>query len=293
MNKKFILFSVITAMAIFLPACGGGTSETKSNKAEPLGNVAEKINVGDRVIAKWSKNSFYEGTAESLTDTKVKVKWDDGSSPSDIDKSDVFSMPKAGAKPNVAVGEMVLAKISSGSYWNGAEITKIEGDVYTVKNIDGGQTTNLSAEKIVKVPAVVIADLKEKSESNDFLKAAQSKKPTMPTDFNPKNGEQVLAEWSTNSWWQGKVQKVSGDKATIAWEDGSKPSDVDMSKVMPYPKNGDAKIPEANQYMLVKPEAGSKWIYAQAVSITGSAIEIKDQNGKTRTVKPGEFVPLD
>ncbi len=283
---------LVLVAGLFLTACGL-TGPEQSGVNKPAETVAATLAAGDRVIARWAKNSFYEGTVESVGDAKIKVKWDDGSSPSDIEKSEVFAMPKAGAKPDIKVGDMVLAKISTGTYWNGAEVTKIDGDVFAVKSIDGGQTANLSSEKILKVPATVIADLKEKSEANDFLKEAQAKKPTIPTDYKPKNGEQVLAEWSTNSWWQGKVQKVSGEKVTIAWEDGSKPSDVDLGKVMPFPKSADPKMPEPNQFVLVKPESGSKWVYAQTVATKDPGIEVKDQTGKTRSVKPGEFVVLN
>ncbi|MGD9590135.1 MAG: hypothetical protein AB7Q37_12650 [Pyrinomonadaceae bacterium] len=263
----------------------------RGSLAEPT--KPEPLKAGDTVVGKWAKNSFYEGTVESITDSKVKIKWPDGSSPSEIDKGDVFVIPKAGAKPDVTVGEMVLAKINPGTYWSGAEVTKVEGEVITVKGIDVDRTANLATDKVIKIPAPIAADLKEKSGSNDFLKLARSKKPTMPTDYTPKSGEQVLAEWATASWWQGKVQKVSGDKVTIAWEDGSKPSDVELKKVMPYPRSSDTQVPQPNQYVLVKPESGSKWIYAQVTSAETGAVQIKDAEGKSRTVKQGEFVLLN
>jgi len=276
---------------ILLSLAGCSALRESGNAAESA--KAEPIKAGDMVVAKWAKNSFYEGTVESINDSKVKVKWPDGSSPSEVDKSDVFVIPKAGAKPVVAVGELVLAKINPGTYWSGAEVTKVEGEVISVKGIDTEKTANLSTDKVIKVPAPIAADLKEKAGSNDFLKTARSKKPTMPTDYTPKSGEQVLAEWATSSWWQGKVQKVDGDKVTIAWEDGSKPSDVEVKKVMPYPKASDAKMPEANQFILVKPESGSKWVYAQTVSADAGTVQIKDADGKSRVVKPGDFVLLN
>lgn len=279
----------ITLVLFTMLGCSAGT-ET-GNSSQPA--KTEAIKPGDAVVAKWAKNSFYDGTVESVTDPKVKVKWQDGSSPSDIDRSEVFPLPKAGSKPDVQVGEMVIAKLNSGSYWNGAEVVKYEGEVITVKAVDGGQTANLSTDKVIKITPAMAADLKEKAGSNDFLKQAQTKTPTIPAGFVPKAGEQVLAEWSSKSWWQGKVQKVTGDKVTVAWEDGSKPSDVDLKVVMPYPVSANAKMPEPDQYVLAKPESGSKWIYAQAISTDGSSVQIKDAEGKSRQIKAGEFVLLN
>jgi hypothetical protein len=42
-------------------------------------------------------------------------------------------------------------------------------------------------------------------------------------------------------------------------------------------------------YVLVKP-AGGSWDYAQVSGVSGSDIEVKGPEGKTRSVKPGEFV---
>lgn len=280
---------IVLTVSVFLSGClGGGDAGNPNQPAK-----TEAIKAGDAVVAKWARNSFYDGTAESVTDSKVKVKWQDGSSPSDIDRSDVFALPKAGSKPDLKAGDMVIAKLSSGTYWNGAEVVKFEGEVISVKAIDGGQTANLSTDKVIKVPPAIAADLKEKAGSSDFLKQAQTKTPTMPTDYTPKAGDQVLAEWASKSWWQGKIQKVTGDKVTVAWEDGSKPSEVDLKAVMPYPVSANAKMPAPNQYVLARPESGSKWVYAQAVSTDSSSVQIKDAEGKSRQIKAGEFVLLN
>ncbi len=272
------------------------TESDKSNSSNTAQNTAEvkpaaKYNVGDTVVAKWMQNSFYEGKAESISDAKVKVKWNDGSNPTDVDKTDVFPLPKAGEKPDVKVGEIVLAKVGTGSYWNGVEVTSINGEVYVVK-ADGGQTSNVTAEKIIKVPADVAANFKQKASANDFIKVAQSKKPTAPDGFKPKEGEKVLGEWSTNSWYQAKVQKVTGNKATLAWEDGSKPSEIDFSKILPLP-NSKTEMPKESQYLLVKPESGSKWIYAQTTSVKTGKVEINTSDNKTRSIQAGEFILLN
>lgn len=290
--KKYL---AILSLAVLLAGCnaGGGTEkfETKTDAPKTEEKSKAKFNVGDTVVAKWMQNSYYEGKVESVSDAKIKVKWLDGSNPTDVDLTEVFALPKAGEKPDVKSGDIVLAKIGTGSYWNGAEIESVDGEVYKVK-ADGGQSSNVSAEKIIKIPADVAANFKQKSETNDFLKLAQAKKPSAPVGFKPKEGEKVLGEWAANSWYQAKVEKINGDKATLAWEDGTKPSEISLSKVLPMPA-GKSEMPKDGQYLLVKPESGSKWIYAQTVSVKDGNIEIKLADGKTRTIKTGEFVLLN
>lgn len=282
--------------AMFLFGCNMlGTKEANETNKQPETKTevkkSYKFNAGETVVAKWSQNSFFEGKIETVTDAKIKINWSDGSNASEVDVADVFPLPKAGEKPDVKVGDVVLAKVSSGNYWNGAEITKIEGDVYVVKVING-ESSNISSEKLIKVPAAVAANFKEEAKQADFLKAAQANKPAPPADYKPKAGDKVLGEWSTNSWYQAKVQKVGGSKATLVWEDGSKPSEVDLEKVLPMP-DAKSEMPKENQYLLVKPESGTKWYYAQTVSVKDGNVEVKSADGKTRTVKAGSFILLN
>lgn len=291
MKTRIVLLGL---SALFLFGCSIlGTKESKETNKQPdtKTEVKKKFNAGETVVAKWSQNSFFEGKVDTVTDAKIKINWSDGSNASEVDVADVFPLPNTGEKPDVKVGDIVLAKVSSGNYWNGAEITKIEGDVYAVKVIKG-ESSNLSSEKIIKLPAAVAANFKEEAKQGDFLKAAQANKPTPPADYKPKAGDKVLGEWSTNSWYQAKVQKVGASKATLAWEDGSKPSEVDLEKVLPMP-DAKSEMPKENQYLLVKPEAGTKWYYAQTVSVKDGNVEVKSSDGKTRTVKAGAFILLN
>lgn len=284
-------------LSFTLTGCGmfGAKTEEKTtdNKTTEEKKDVPKIAVGDMVVAKWASGSFYEGKVESIDGTKAKIKWNDGSTPGDVDTVDIYAMPKAGAKPDVKAGDMVLAKVGSGTYWNGAEISGINGDVYVVKPVAGGDTANLPAEKIIKVSAAVGADMKKQAGSTDFSTVAQSKKPVRDSAYMPKVGEKVLGEWSTNSWWSGRVQKTGGGKATIAWEDGSKPSEIMLEKVLPMPGAKQPTLPTSGQYLLVKPASGSKWQYAQTVSVQGANIEVKFATGPNQTVKAGDYVLLN
>lgn len=282
-------------IAVFVLGCGFMSDQSSEGTGTGTAPAEEssKPGLGDMVVAKWTKNSFYEGKVQEIDESKYTIAWQDGSNATKVDGVDVFAMPKEDAKPDVAEGDIVLAKTGSSSYWNGAEIVKVDGDVYEVKTVESGATSNVAGSKIIKVPSAVAANLKEKAGSTEFLKAAQAKKPKAPSGFKAKKGDKVLAEWSTNSWWAGKVDKVEGGKTTVAWDDGSTPSAVDSAKVIPYPTDKTSDNPEEDQYLLVKPGSGTKWVYAQATAVGDTGVEIKTATGETRTVKAGEFVPLN
>lgn len=287
MSKTLIFITLL----VFFTGCNlVGNKEVSEVSKQSAVKQNTKFNVGETVIAKWAQNSYYEGKVEVVTDANIRVKWNDGSSPSDVNVTDVFAFPKADVKHDVKTGDIVLAKVSSGSFWNGAEISNIDGDVFVVKT-ENGQTFNISADKIVKIPADVAANFKNKASTTDFLTEAHTKKTTVPAGFKPKEGERVLGEWATNSWYQAAVQKIGSDKATLAWEDGTKPSEISLTKVLPLPNNK-SEMPQEKQFILAKPESGSKWSYAQTVSVKGGNVEIKTADGKTRSIKAGEFVLL-
>ncbi len=291
---------LLLILSIFVFGCNftSGTKTEEGTTEKTEGTTTEKkeesakVEVGDTVVAKWSSGSFYEGKVESLDGNKAKVKWNDGSNPSDVDMSDVYSIPESGAKPDVKQGDMVLAKVQSNSYWSGAEVTEVKGDVYVVKAVGSSSTTNLDGNKIIKVTPATAATFKDKVDSNDFLKKAQAKSPKAPNGYKPKKGDKVVALWATNSWWSGKVNNISGDKVSVAWDDGSKPSDIDMDKVMPAPNASNTKMPEAESHVLAKPQSGSRWQYGQVTEVKSDSIVIKNSRGENRTLKMGEFIPL-
>lgn len=294
MLNKIIILAIFSLLLIGCSLTGGTkTEETKTTETKPEKPAeSEKIKERDTVVARWSGNSFYEGKVESLDGDKIKVKWSDGSSPSDVDKSDVYEMPKDDAKPDVKVDDMVLAKISTSTNWIGATVESVDGNVYKVKAIGRSNTTNLDGNKIIKVSSSTAAKLKNQAGTTDFLTQAHAKKPNAPKGYKPKKGEKVLAQWSTNSWWSGKVNLTKGNKVTVAWDDGSTPSAVDADKVLPNPAKAKSEMPTENQFVLAKPPSGTKWVYAQVVSVKDKQVEIKDAKGATRTIKEGEFVLL-
>ena len=278
---------LILGLSLFLSACGAGALIPAGAKADA------KPKVGDTVVAKWSAGSYYEGKVEKIDGGKMTIAWEDKSQSTVIDSSDIYTIPAAGAAPDVKQGDMVLAKTASGSYWNGAEVTGIDAGVYKVRVVTGSTSVNVAGEKIIRVPATAAADFKQAAGSTDFLIEAKKGKVTIPADYKPKKGDPVLAEWTIGSWWAGKIDNISGSNIYVAWNDNSKPSAVNISKVMPIPTASDKTMPTEKQYLIVKPDSGSSWQYAQATSINGSRVEVKLANNQTKTVTAGEFVLLN
>lgn len=283
MKKNLVLIT----LSLFLSACGAGS-------LMPAGVAgSSKPKVGDTIVAKWSTGAYYEGKVEKIDGSKVTVGWDDKSQSTVVDAADIYTIPAAGTVPEVKQGDMVLAKTSSGSYWNGAEVTGIDARVYKVRVVTGSTSVNVAGEKIIKVPATAAADFKQAAGSTDFLAEAKKGKVTIPADYKPKKGDAVLAEWTVGSWWSGKIDNISGSNIYVAWNDNSKPSAVNISKVLPVPTSSDKSMPTEKQFLLVKPDSGSSWQYAQASAINGSRVEVKLANSQTKTVTAGEFVLLN
>lgn len=282
---------MIILAGFLFAGCGGLKTGNSSNTATTADS--EKPKVGDIVVAKWAPGAFYEGKIEKIEGTKYTVAWLDKSNPTPVDSVDVYAIPRAGSKPDVKGGDLVLAKTSSGTMWNGAEISSVEGGVYKVKVTAGATSANVPPEGIIIVSGANAADLKDKAGATDFLKEAQKGKISVSGDYKAKKGDKVLAEWTVNTWYSGVIDNVSGSNIYVAWDDNSKPSAVNSSKVTPLPTAADKEMPKASQYLLIRPDSGSKWDYAQATTINGTSVEAKLPSNQTKTVKAGDFVLLN
>ncbi len=283
MKKNLVLIT----LGLFLSACGAGAL-LPANVGSP-----SKPKVGDTVVAKWSAGSYYEGKIEKIDSAKMTIGWDDKSQSTVIDATDIYTIPKAGTAPDVKQGDMVLAKTTSGNYWNGAEITGIEGGVYKVRVVTGSTTVNVAGEKIIKVPATAAADFKQAASSTDFMAEAKKGKVMIPTDYKPKKGDAVLAEWTTGSWWEGTIDNISGSNIYVAWPGNFKPSAVNIGKILPIPNSNDKTMPVEKQFLIIKPDSGTAWVYGQATAVNGNRIEVKLANDKSKTITTGEFVLLN
>lgn len=290
----------LSLLAVLMIGCGVGAN--KSSVSASAGNTgtsrsektaapeAKPPAVGDSVVARWSGNSWYEGKVDGLDGQRAKIIWSDNSTPSEVDLVDVYQIPRQGSQAAAKAGDYVLAKRPSSTNWEGAQVTLVSPGVITVKYNSDFEEANLPPERVIAVSPVVAADMKKDADATDFLKKAQAHRPQAPADYKPKVGDHILGAWTTNAWYGGKVKAVNGDKATIVWE-GPKPDVAAFDNIVPYPTAENTLTPAVGDYVLVKPSGGS-WDYAQVSNINGSEIEVRAPDGKTRTVKPGEFAIL-
>ena len=290
--KKLLVFAFSIAL---LTACGlgkkdnsnsGNSSSTDSEKAAAVKPPA----MGDLVVAHWAGDTWSEGKVDNIDSRRAKIVWSDNATPSEVDLIDLYQIPKAGAPATVKSGDYALSKRSTGTNWEGAQVSMVSPGVITVKYTSDLEEANLPPEKVIAVSPVVAADMKADAARTDFLKKAQAGRPQAPSGYKPKVGEHVFGGWTPTSWRGGKVKSINGDKALIEWE-GIKPDEAAFDKIVPYPTAENSTTPSVGDYLLVKPGNGS-WDYVQVTAINGSSIEVKDAEGKTRTVKPGEFVVL-
>jgi hypothetical protein len=290
--KRFLVLALSIAL---LTACGlvkknsSNTGNSSPNRSEKAAEIKPPA-IGDLVVAHWAGNTWSEGKVDSIDGPRAKIVWSDNASPNDVDLVDIYQMPRTGAQATVKAGDYVLTKRSTGTNWEGAQVTMASPGVITVKYTSDLEEANLPPEKVIAVTPAVAADMKADAAKTDFLKKAQAHKPQAPAGYKPKVGEHIFGGWTSTSWFGGKVKSINGDKALIEWE-GPKADEATLDKIVPYPTAENSQTPAVGDYLLVKPSNGS-WDYAQVSSVNGSEIEVKDADGKKRTVKPGEFVVL-
>ena len=269
--------------------CGlSGCSLTKSTGGEAAtatDQTKKQLAVGDTAVFKFSRQGYVEGKIQSIDGTRYKLLY--GQSTQTVDGVDVYALPKAGAKAEVKAGDIVVAYRRE-AYWPGAEVKNVNGDVIEVQVIADGDTLNVPNEKIVKVNSAAAAEFKQYAQEVAFLKAAKDGRPHPPAGYKPKAGERVVAEWTDKTWYIGDVVSASSSKAKIKWPASFPQSELVLEKVLPYPApNATAQV---NDFLVVKPEREtSAYVYGQVTSVNGGTVEVKLADGKTRTVKQGEF----
>lgn len=282
--KKIWLVILAT---IFSSACG-------ATAILPTSAVSEvKPKVGDTVAYIQNSQQLGEGVVESIEGTRYKIKY--GTSSETKEESDIYALPKAGAKPAIKVGDMVAAKTETGAtYWAGAEILSVNGDVIEVKELVYDRTINLSPDKIMIVRPATAAEFKRAKGEKEFSAKAKQAKPRPPAGYKPKVGDRVVAEWMANNWWEGSITSVAGEKAKIKWQSFNE-SELGFDKVVPYPKaETSTAMPVVNGYVLVQPDGSTgQWNYAQVTAVNGNSADVKFANGKTRPLKAGEFIVLN
>jgi len=246
--------------------------------------------VGDTVVYKFSRQGYVEGKVEKI-EARYEIRH--GTSTNTVESIYVHALPKAGEKMELQAGDVVVARARD-SYWAGSIVKSVSPDLIEVEVIDNGNMMHVPHERVIKVSPASAAEFKKYAEEVGFLKTAKAKRPQAPAGYNPKPGERVVAEWTTDAWWVGEIVSVSSDKVEIKWPSFPK-SELQLEKIMPYPKAETATaLPKQGDFVLVKPaDDKSQWHYAQVTSVSGQTAEVKFADGKTRSIEADEYIALN
>lgn len=265
-----ILAGVLAGCAGSVAGVGGGSSPK----------------VGDSVVFKTSSVVYGEGKVEKVEAGKYEIR--SGNNIQKADVNDVYPMPKG--KSEIQPGDIVVA-FQRETYWSAGEVKAINGDVVEVEPVSGSKI-NAAADKVMKVSATAVADIKGEIAKKGFEDAGKSKKPVLPKDWKPKKGEKVAAQWSFGSWHVAVIKNVNQNNVDIDWQNGWSDGSVALDKIAPYP-TGSGEMPATGAYVIVKPQSDTQeWKFATIASVSGSDAEVKMADGKTQKVRNTDFIEL-
>jgi hypothetical protein len=277
MQKSLLMLVLLVG----LTACNiGGKPESARDNS-----TRTQVAVGDTAVFKFSRQGYVEGKVQSIDGTRYKLLY--GQSTQTVDAVDVYPLPKSGSKVDVKPGDIVVAHRRD-AYWPGAEVKSVNGDVIEVLIIAEGNVVSVPHEKVVKISPAAVAEFKQYAEEVAFLKTAKSGRPHPPTDYKPKAGERVVAEWTDKTWYIGSVISANSNQAKIKWPTSFPQSQLSVEKVLPYP--APAASPKPNDFLIVKQDSEQQsFAYAQVTGVNGTSVDVKLSDGKTRTVRQGDF----
>ena len=163
-------------------------------------------------MAVWSGGKFFEGIiAEDRGDGVYLVKWNDGSSPSEVVSWKILTLadeetsdtPDETVEKDLSVkeGDSVAAPWGAGMYLGTVEAVK--DDKADVLYADDKQVREIDISELVLI--------KERKW---------------------KEGDIVSAVWSSGKFFEGIIEEDKGDGVyLVKWDDGSEPSEVEAGKI--------------------------------------------------------------
>jgi hypothetical protein len=170
----------------------------------------------------------------------------------------------------------------------------VTADLVTIAQTASDATASAAPDHVIAIPAAVTELFKKEKATTEFLAAGRKRRPRMPDGYHPKKNDQVVAQWSEGSWYAGKVDAIAGERATVSWLGSSfKPSEVQLTRIAPYPSAAATEELASGAYVLVKGPGNGAWQYAQVAAVDGKNVDVTFANGSTQTIRPGEFLVLE
>lgn len=120
----------------------------------------------------------------------------------------LFALVLAGAgcaSSPFAEGDAVLANWKGGSRWWEAKVTAVKDGQVTVTYDSDKSTDTLAEAAVAHVPSGAAS---------------------------VKVGDKVVAKWSNGLFYGGTISAVKDSTATVAWTDGSTPTDVALTDMV-------------------------------------------------------------
>ena len=307
MLKKLLLTLSVAALAC---GCGKPAANTANtgNTANSNARVADgKIDVRDRVLipSGVSKSMYLEGEVVSLDGSRAKVGVIErnpngfhttGGRFEDWESSEIYEVPGKGARAEVKAGDVVLAKGETTNLlpWYGAEVVKVDDTGVMVKGLGSNkQPWLVGADGLVKPSEKTAAQFKQSGSGSMLLSDATKHRPVVVPGYTPKVGDKVIGQASTVTYYSGTITKINGTQRYMRWDDPNNKFPDPAYLVIPLTAVAKAPAPTEGQYLLVKPLSGDKWLFAQATKVDGQSAEVNLEDGTTRTVKQGEYWPLE
>ncbi len=253
--------------------------------APPPGVMAR----GAPVLAQWEGTIFQEGRVAKVDGDRVTVAWSDRSKAREIDRAFVLLVPRSGSAPAFQAGDVVLARRRIGELWHGAEVTHVGGAVQ-LRFVDESEA-HLEAHAVIGAPASIAVDIKNEMRAAGIRRVAAAGLPWRPPAYRPVPGQKVVATWIASSWYSGAVTAVGDDKATIAWADGSAPSQVVLERIAPEP-GPDTPAAHQGEFVLARSSAGSTWRWGQVSSVASAQVEVYMADGSKETRAARDYLVM-
>jgi len=136
---------------------------------------------------------------------------------------------------------------------------------------------------------------------NELVAAARKAgRPTIPPDFHPAAGDQVLATFWEGSWDPVVVTQVEGARFSLSYRDsrGAVSHAYPLDSLLPEPSAGDRTLPAAGAYLIARRPNGT-WTYAQVARVAGDNVYVESisfsagveaREVQEEMVRPGEYV---
>lgn len=121
--------------------------ENKVKDLKPSVPAGWKPKVGELVVAKWATKTWDEAKVVSLSDEKIKLKWESGFPESEVALVNIAPFPK-GASAMPAANGYALVKTDASHRWDYAQVTAVNGKTADVK-FPNDKTRSVKGEELI------------------------------------------------------------------------------------------------------------------------------------------------